>query len=198
MLKDMCGPTDKRRHVERTENSSRFIGFGVPDIRDALECASNRATLVGYGEIAPESAQAYQVPLPECLERVTDPRSLTVTLAWFSPIKPGHRSYRCVRLEAAPLHPPMEMLGVERLKSQPSDVSIKRGSVFHEHFDGDSAVPFIEDGHLVLRVWCKEDAGVNGNELVRYGIAVTIEAEGQLPVYDQIQARLRVRPRPGV
>jgi len=48
---------------------------------------------------------------------------------------------------------------------------------------------------LVLRVWCKEDAGSSGGELVRYGIAVTIESENALPIYDQIQQRLRVRPQ---
>jgi len=196
MLKEICGPEDKRRHVERAENSCRFIGFGIPDVADALECAPNRATLVGYGMIPPESAVSYRIPLPGCLERVTDPRSLTITLAWFSPIKPGHQSYRCVRLEAAPLHPPLEVLGVKRLKGQPADVSVKRGSVFHERFYGTSAVPFIEDGHLSLQVWCKEDAGASEDDPVRYGIAVTIEAETALPVYDEIQARLRVRPRP--
>jgi hypothetical protein len=194
-LKEVCGPEDKRRHVERAENSCRFIGFGVPEIARALECAPNRATLVGYGSIEPDTAQAYRIPLPGCLERVTDPRSLTATLAWFSKVKTGHQSYRSVRLEAAPLHPPMEVLGVERLKGQPADVSVKRGSVFHEHYYGEAAVPFIEDGHLSLQVWCKEDAGgVDGR--VEYGVAVTIEAETELPVYDEIQARLRVRPRP--
>jgi hypothetical protein len=195
LLKEICGPENKRRHVERAENSCRFIGYGVPEVAEALECAPNRATLVGYGTIQPEGAQGYRIPLPACLERVTDPRSLTVTLAWFSPIKTGHQSYRSVRLEAAPLHPPLEVLGVERLKGQPADVSVKRGSVFHEHFHGEGAVPFIEDGHLSLQVWCKEDAG-GENGPVRYGIAVTIEAETALPVYDEIQARLRVRPRP--
>jgi hypothetical protein len=161
LLKEICGPADKRRHVERGENSCRFIGFGVPDITAALECSTNRATLVGFGTIRPESAHSYRIPLPSCLERVTDPRSLTVTVAWFSPIKPGHQSYRCVRLEAAPLSPPIQVLGVNRRKSQPADPSVKRGTVFHEHFHGMSAVPFIDGGHLVLGVWCKEDAGLD-------------------------------------
>lgn len=195
LLKEICGPEGKHRHIERAENSCRFIGFGVPDVGDAVECAPNRATLVGFGTLQPESANGYRIPLPGCLERVTDPRSLTVTLAWFSPVKPGHQNYRCVRLEAAPLHKPLVVLGVERLKAQPADVFVKRGSVYHEHFYGTSAVPFIEDGHLSLRVWSKKDAGVIENEPVRYGIAVTIEAETALPVYDEIQARLRVRPR---
>jgi hypothetical protein len=129
------------------------------------------------------------------LERVTDPRSLSITLAWTSPIKPGHQSYRSVKMEAAP-DSPLQILGVERGKSQPADSTGRRGSVFHEHFEGDSAVAFINDGHLALRVWCKEDAGAPDGIMVRYGIAVTIEAGTPLPVYEQIQQRLRIRPRP--
>jgi len=194
LLKEICGPADRRRHVERAENSCRFIGFGVPDVTKALECAENRATLVGYGTIQADTAQRYRIPLPGCLERVTDPRSLTVTLAWFSPIKSGHQSYRSIRLEASPQHPPVQVLGVERLKGQPADLSVKRGTLFHEHYYGESAVPFIEDGHLSLQVWCKEDAGGEDGP-VRYGIAVTIEAATALPVYDEVQTRLRIRPR---
>ena len=193
-LKEICGPPDRRRHVERSENSCRFIGFGVPEVERAIECAPNRATMVGFGNIVPETAYVYRIPLPRCLERVTEPRSLTVTVAWFSPIKPGHQSYRSVRLEAAPLKSPVEILGVERTTSQPADQTIKRGTVFHEHFDGAKAVPFIDDGHLLLRLWCKEDAGVDERSQVRYGIAVTIAAEATLPVYAEIQQALRVRP----
>jgi hypothetical protein len=194
LLKNICGPADKRRHVERAENSSRFIGFGVPKVSKVLECSSNRATLVGFGALIPESAHSYRIPLPPCLERVTDPRSLTVTVGWFSPVKPGHQSYRSVRLEAEPLFPPIQVLGVNRRKGQPADPSIKRGTVFHEHFDGTSAVPFIDDGHLALRVWCKEDAGVDEPMPVRYGIAVTLESSTALPIYSEIHQRLRIRP----
>ena len=196
LLKEICGPPNRRRHVERAENVSRFIGFGVPNITEALECASNRATLVGFGSILPEHALEYRIPLPECLERVTHPRSLTLTLAWLSPVKSGHQKYRAVRLEGAPLFPPIQVLGVERRKRQPADPSVKRGSVFHEHYEGESAVPFIDDAHLSLRVWCKQDAGVPPTEAIRYGIAVTIKTEIDLPVYDEIQQRLRIRPRP--
>jgi hypothetical protein len=196
LLKELCGPEDTRKHIERAENSARFIGYGIPHIERILECSSNRATLVGVGALRPDTAFSYSIPLPACLERVTDPRSLTVTIAWTSPIKSSHQSYRCVRLEAAPLHPPIQVLGVERRKSQPADVSVKRGSVFHEHFEGESAVPFIDDGHLALRVWCKEDAGIADGQLISYGIAVTIEAGTALPVYLEIQDRLRIRPRP--
>lgn len=198
LLKEICGPANRRQHTERAENASRFIGFGVPDIVKALECAANRATLVGYGAIPIESGHDYRIPLPVCLQSVREPRTLTVTLAWFSPIKPSHQSYRCVRLEAAPKKGrdgPVEMLGVVRWDGQPADAAVKRGGIFHEHFHGRKAVPFIDDGHLALQVWRKEDGDANEGDVVRYAIAVTIEAENSLPIYEQIEQRLRIRPR---
>lgn len=196
LLKQICGPSDGRRHVEQTENISRFIGFGVPNTLEAMECVSNRATLVGYGALAPNHAHSYKIPLPTSLERVTDPRALTVTLAWFSPVKPGHQSYRCVKLEASP-DEPLKALGVERKKvSQPADASVKKGTLFHERYHGVRAVPFIDDGHLSMKVWCKEDAG-GIEDAIRYGIAVTIESDTAIPIYEEIEQRLRIAPRVG-
>jgi hypothetical protein len=194
LLKDICGPADGRRHVERTDNISRFMGFGVPNVFEAMECATNRATLVGYGALGLNQAHKYRIPLPASLERVTDPRALAVTLAWFSPVKPGHQSYRCVKLEASPDEPTLS-LGVERFKEQPADASVKKGTLFHERYHGRRAVSFLDDGHLALKVWCKEDAG-GTDDATRYGLAVTIESESEIPVYEEIEQRLRVAPRP--
>jgi hypothetical protein len=194
LLKEICGPADRRRFDERSENVIRFLGFGVPNIDEAIECAANRATLIGFGALKPDQALIYRVPLPRSLERVTEPRSVTITLAWFSPIKPGHQSYRCVRLEAAPLQPTLA-LGVERQDDQPTDNPVKRGTVFHERLYGEKAVPFIDDGYLDLQVWRKEDAGGVADE-IRFGIAISIEAEGAIAIYDEIQQRLRVALRP--
>ena len=88
-----------------------------------------------------------------------------------------------------------QALGVSRFKDQPADPSVKKGTVFHERFSGERAVPFIDDGHLSVRVWCKDDAGNQGNA-VRYAIAVTIEAGTPLHVYEEVRERLRVRARP--
>ena len=195
LFQEICGPDGRYRSNERKENVSRFMGFGIPATDEALECSVNRATLVGYGSLQPDHAHSYRIPLPECLERVTDPRSLILTLAWLSPVRPGYQNYRSVKLEAAP-HDPAISLGVKRFTGQPSDAAVKRGTVFHECYTGSRAVPFVDDGHLALRVWCREDAG-GTQRPIRYAIAVTIEAETSIPVYDQIQQRLRVRPRVG-
>jgi hypothetical protein len=194
LLRDICGPQGSHRGAERSENVCRFMGFGVPNIEEALECAAHRATLVGFGSLGPDKSLLYRVPLPPSLERVREPRSLTVTVAWLSPVKSRHRSYRCVRIEAAPRDPP-QTFGVDRLSEQPMDHPVKRGTVFHEHFHGQKAVAFVDDGHLNLQLWRKEDAG-GVDEEIAYGIAVTIEAGTSVPVYEEIQQRLRVRPRP--
>lgn len=191
LLREICGPADTRRHEERSANVARFLGFGVPNSRRVLDCAENQATLVGYGSIPPEAGHRYRIPLPESLRNVTDPRALTVTLAWFSPVKPGHQSYRGVKLEAAPLEPSLA-IGVEREKQQPGDRTVQRGTVFHERFTGERAAPFIDDGHLSLEVWCKDDAG-SGGAAVAYSLAVTIEAGTALPIYEEVQQRLRIR-----
>jgi hypothetical protein len=194
LLGDVCGPADRRRYLERSENVSRFMGFGVPNVADVLECAANRATLLGYGAIEPEHAHGFRVPLPGVLSGITDPRALTVTLAWFSPTRPGFKSYRRVRLEVAPLDPEAA-LGVRRAREQPAEQSAMKGSAFHERFTGSKAVALLDDGQLALKVWCREDdGGTNGP--TRYALAVTIEAETAIPVYDEIRQRLRVAPRP--
>lgn len=194
LIKEICGPSDQRRYAERSENATRFLGFGIPDIARVLDCAENQATLVGYGALEADHAHNYRIPLPPALEGVTDPRSLAITLAWFTPVRAGHQSYRAVKLEAAPIQP-KEALGVERFRDQPVDQAVKKGSVFHERFFGERAVPFIDEGHLNVRVWCKDDAGNDGNR-VQYAIAVTIEAGTALQVYEQVRDRLLVRARP--
>ena len=193
LLKEICGPADGRRWRECGENASRFLGFGIPNVAEILDCAPNRATLVGFGALRSAQAHNYRIPLPGSLERVTDPRALTVTIAWLSPMRPGYQSYRRVKLEAEPSEP-LVSLGVNRWAEQPPDDAVKKGTVFHERFFGEHAVLFIDDGHLALRVWCKDDAG-DDIQATRYAIAVTIETETPIPVYTEIQQRLRVRPR---
>lgn len=194
LLKNVCGPDDPRRSVERTANATRFLGFGIPDIARVLDCAENQATLVGYGTLAPEHAHNYRVPLPPSLQGVTVPREVAITMTWFTPVRPGHQSYRTVKLEAdAP--DKKEAIGVERHRDQPADQSVKKGTVFHERMTGKKAVPFIDDGHLNIRVWCKDDAGNDGNA-VQYAIAVTIESGTPLRIYEEVRDRLRARVRP--
>ena len=194
LLYGIFGPTGQGSHVARKDNISRVLGYGVPVVEEAMSCAANRATLVGFGEVqANGSAVRYRVPLPASLEGVTEPPSLVLTLAWFSPVNVRHRSYRRAKLEIKPERF-SESIGVNRVSLQPSDKSVPRGSLFHVRYEGDSAVPFIDDGHLQFRVFCREQGGALDRP-IRYGVAVTIEAGEGIPVYQEVRQRLGIQPK---
>ncbi len=122
----------------------------------------------------------------------------TPPLAWLSPVSNSHLDYRRAQLLVdAPAH--HQEIGVRRLAGQqPSDFASKRGSLIHEIYSGEDAVVFVDDGFLVLRVWCREKPStLRLEETIRYGLAITIEAGVPLPVYEQIDVRLREIIAPG-
>ena len=193
-LEGIYGPTGRGKHVAKRDNIARVLGYGRPNVEEALTCAANRATLVGYGEVsAAGTAALFRVPLPRSLERVTEPRTITLTLAWFSPVNIRHRAYRRAKLEIMP-NDFKTNAGVDRSPAQPSDKSVPRGSLFRVRYEGHRAVPFVDDGHLSFRVFCREQGGPL-DEQIRYGIAVTIEAGVQVPVYQEVRQRLGVQAR---
>lgn len=188
------GPIGPGRDVERKDAIARLIGYGRPTIEEALTCAANRATLIGFGEIAAAGVAAdYRVPLPENLERLTEPRAVTCTLAWFSPVNVRHRMYRRAGLDLVPGANLREDDGfVKRESLQPSHHSVRRGSLLHVRYEGSKAVSFAEDGHLCFSVFCASPAGgLRGS--VPYGLAVTVETGDSIPIYDRVRRRLGVR-----
>ena len=194
LLDTLYGPQGQGKHVARKDNIARVLGYGRPVVEEAMACAPNRATLVGYGDAASDGrANLYRIPLPGSLERVTDPRAITLSLAWLSPVNPRHASYRRAKLEIIPTNLEVS-IGVAREKSQPSDKSVPRGSLFHVRYTGDKAVPFIDDCHISFRVFCREQGGAL-DQSIHYGLAVTIEAGEGIAVYQQIRQRLGIQPR---
>ena len=185
------GPHGRGKHVERRDNISRFLGHGFPNLEESLSCASNRATLVGYGTIKAKESNVHRIPLPPSLEQVTEPRALTVTVAWFSPINPRHQVYRRAKLEVSPLRNLEQAAGVSRSSGQPSDKSVPRGTVSHTRYEGNKAIAFVDDGHVIFQVHCREQAGVL-DQSICYGIVVSIEAGEAIPVYEEIRTRLAI------
>lgn len=189
ILKEIYGPVDNKKNIEQKQNISRVLGFGVPNIAETIECSSNRATLVGVGELAPDHGHRFRIPLPQSLASVKEPRSLTVTLAWLSPVSPSMQTYRTIKFDAKPCEPDVS-LGVKRNSSQPDFSTMDRGTVSHERYEGVNAVPFLDDGHISLDVWCKGDPEIS--QKVSYSVAVSIEAGTGIEVYEEIRQRLLV------
>jgi hypothetical protein len=195
LLDQTWQPQGKGTHVVRRDGIARLLGYGRPAVHEAIECAANRATMIGYGEVlATDHAALYRIPLPPSLERVREPRALTVSLAWFSPVNIRHQSYRRAKLEVAPDNPD-DHFGVTRVAGQPSDKAVPRGSLFHVRYSGERAVAFVDGNTLALRVFCREQGGAL-DQSIRYGIAITIEAGEMVRVYEEVRQGLGIRPRP--
>jgi len=196
ILDSIFQPHGQGGHLARRDDIARLLGYGVPKIDRAIECAENRATLAGYGIIAPDSALLYRIPLPPDLDGARAVRGLTVTLAWFSPVNTRHQGYRMAALDVSSPAEERYWIAPDRQPYQPTDKAMVRGTVFHERRWGESATVFMDDGDLLLRVSCRSAAG-NLTERVPYALAISFEVgiDAGIQVYDQIRARLALRVR---
>jgi len=166
---------------------SRWLGYGVPDYEKVMECSQERATLLGFGELNNGEAHLYRLPLPPSLSASNERRRLTTTLAWLSPVLSSNQRYRIAYLWS-------EVDGssvTPRPYKEADGHTVRRGTLQHEVFESETAVPIAEDDVLTIKVNCREDAG-KILEPVKYGLVVSLEvAEGVgLPIYDEIRTRI--------
>lgn len=168
--------------------TSNWIGYGLSDPSRLLECTAQRASLLGFGAISNEQADVYKLPLPAGLGSKLEWRKLTVTLGWISPIVPSSNRYRGASLwfdkvDAA--------LVPNRQETQWQNT--RRGTIQHEVYVGDVAVPIVDGESVLIKVNCREDGGKITSP-IRYGLAVTLEVqEGiQIGIYDEIRAKINV------
>lgn len=185
-LQEVLGPQTDGRSIRHWV--SQWLGYGTPDTQRVMACTEQRATVVGFGELADGAAHLFELPLPPSLGSRIDQRRLTVTLAWLSPVFPTTQKYRAASMwfdvQDARLTP-------DRKDAEWHEV--RRGTVHHEVFEGHKA-HVISDGDLLsLKVNCRADAG-RLTQPVRYGLVVSLEvAEGvAIPVYEEV--RIRIRP----
>ena len=171
---------------------SRFLGFGCPDIRRVVDCAENRATLIGWNTIGSRATDRFAVPLPAELEGTAGFRALSVTVAWLTPITHSHRMYRLAKLRAGPGGDKKFSIGTGNAKRQPSHNALGKGTVHHQRWEGEDAAEFVDDGNLVLDVTCLPAAG-ELDDPINYAVTATLEV-GQdvaVPVYERVRERLR-------
>lgn len=169
----------------------RWMGYGVPDISRVLECAKNRVTLIGYGELAQDAACLYTLPLPFNFSTQKIYRCLTVTLASFTPTKPSTQKYRSSQLWFS-LESEGKNIGLSRVDAD--DKAVARGTLQHERFAGDSAVVWGEDDILGIKVNCRADAS-DFQESIPYAIMATFEIapEYNIDVYQTVVEKVKLK-----
>lgn len=165
----------------------KWVGYGIPNFERVLNCTRQRATILGFGKLSDGKAHEFKLPLPPSLSVQQIKRRLTITLAWLSPIAPKTQKYRTASLWFE--------VGNNSLAKDRKNTdwqAVRRGTVQHEIFEGDSAYPFTDGEIIKIKVNCKEDAG-KIVEPIAYGLAVTLEVAESLDIdiYDEIRTRIR-------
>lgn len=165
---------------------SQWLGYGSLDVSKVIECTEQRATLLGFGQLNDGEAHVFSLPLPPSLGGRREKRKLTVTLAWLSPTAARTQKYRVASLW---FELDTSLLGVSRTDTE--WVAAKRGTVQHEVFEGEQALPLTEGDTLTIKVNCRQDA-TKIETPIRYGIVASLEvAEGvDIAVYNEVRTRI--------
>jgi len=197
-LDKIMAPQGKGSHIPRRTNLTRLFGYGNINPKLAVECARNRATMIGYGEIGADEGHLYSIPLPQSLSGIIAFRSMTVTIAWLAPTNSDHAMYKRATITVDngdggrdfgfDLH--------RKDQLQPNFFVSGKNTILHEHFSGERAVAISKDDQIPIRIFCKPQAG----ELfttVPYSIAVSFEVASNtnIEVYNEIKEKLAIAIR---
>lgn len=189
MIRRVIGPQGGRFHVRQKDNIRRFLGFGLIDPDEAVACADDRATFWATGSLEPNKVSVVHVPVPTAMGGKAQPHWLSATLAWFTPTSPGRKSYRAVRLKL--LEPnELDVLGIQAHGNQPDGNQANRGTLFQRCWSGDRAPAVGADMSIRLTIQRDPDQGVEIDEPIPFGLAVTLAMPGVLEIYTQAQQRL--------
>jgi hypothetical protein len=133
------------------------------------------------------------VPVPEIMGGQARPHSLFATLAWFTPVVPGRKTYRAVRLKL--LEPSeLDALAVKAHSNQPDGNQANRGTLFMRCWSGTKAPVIGPNMTIELTVQRDPDQGLPIDDPIPFGLAITLTMPGVVEIYDQVRQRLAVTP----
>lgn len=178
--------------------SSKFIGYGYPNIEKVLACTEQRATVIGCGFIKEKQVHEYRFPLPPSLANSAEWRRLTITLAWFTPVNPNHRYLRKAKLF---FEPPKKSDELQLERQQSDHNQVQRGTVQHEILESQKVSDYQEGDELVVSVQCNADATDRLDEEIPYALTVTLEVKEGINIFiyqeikDHIQLQIKAKQK---
>jgi Subtilase family len=194
LIKSVIGPPDGKRHVEQRDNIRRFIGYGFANPDEAISCASDRATFWAVGHLTRDQSVSVDIPIPASVNGRALPHSMSATLAWFTPILSNRQSYRAVRLS---LGEPsgLPLLRLDYAKAQPDQNQTRRGTIISRRWEGARAPVIAQNQISSIIVQRENDIGSAADESVPFGLAITFSMPGAVEIYDEVLARVAIRPQ---
>ncbi|MFZ3132640.1 MAG: S8 family peptidase [Desulfosporosinus sp.] len=176
-----------------TDYMYRFFGYGKPNIDKAVECAKNRITLIGYGELKDGEAHLFDLPLPfDEFSREKILRRLTATMACFSPITPSRQAYRSAQLWFTIVGAKKHLID----KRVDADwTAVRRGSLQHEIFENNEIVVWSANDTIQLKVNCANVADDKYSGSVPYALMVSFEIDSAvgIDVYERVGTKIKPR-----
>lgn len=189
---ESMGAVAERQFEANKREMTKWVGFGCPDYARVRECAFNRVTAFGYGDIGKDEGQLFHIPLPlDLSSRVLD-RRLTVTMAYFTPVAHDRQEYRRAQLW-------FDRSGITKERLVPDREytdyqAIRRGTLQHQSFIGKGSLPWDEsaDGIDIL-VSCATTSNLPSLQKAKipYALIITFETKQPIEVYQPVAERLR-------
>jgi len=181
-------------HSHVKTNQFRFLGYGHVDAESAVACADDRATFWAVGSLSPDRATTVSIPVPAVMHGKAQLHSMSATLAWFTPVAPGRKTYRTVRLKVIE---PKELnaLSIRSRSFQPDGNQTNRGTVSTRCWEGEDAPVVGRNGTVELTSQRNPDLGSVVDDMVPFGLAVTIAMPGVTGLYAEVAQRLNIQPR---
>lgn len=192
LIVEVLGPANNKQHVLQRDNVRRFLGYGAVDTSIVVECANDRATLWGAGQLGREESHTFTLPLPAAMSGKALPHEVSCTVAWLSPPRIGAINYRGARLRLIEPREGIELLAVKAAGHQPDSNQAHRGTVIHRRWTGDKAAALGSEGAMSLMVQREPD---EIDDPIGYAMVTTVTMPGVQEVYAQVRARIAVQPK---
>lgn len=194
LIRNTIGPSEGKYHSRQKDNIRRFLGFGFVDGDDAVACLDDRATFWASGSLDGDKIATISMPIPMSIGGQPRPHSVSATLAWFTPVSPGRKSYRSVRLKVLE---PMgsDNLRVKAVSNQPDGNQTNRGTLFMRTWSGTKAPIVNANGTMDFIVQRDPDQGGVIDDRIPFALAITLTMPGIIQIYEEARARVPVQPR---
>jgi Subtilase family len=194
-LRSIVDPGATLHHEHWRREVSRHLGFGFVDPDETVACAGDRATMWATGTLGPSGSLTFDIPLPDLLAASPDPREVRTTLAWFTPIRPGHLAYRAVKLRVASLSKSeLNLAGLDTTSDQPSNTQAESGTLLHRRWRA-AQIGECQGDVLPIQIQREPDQGTPIDEPIPFGLAVTIEMPGEGRIYEDVLTSIVIQPR---
>jgi len=198
-IRPIVDPHGTLHHEHWRREVGRHLGYGFVDPEDCIACTADRATLWATGSLPPEGSILFDIPIPASLAGSANVREVRATLAWLSPVRPGHLAYRAVKLKIAAIdEDARDIAGISTTTSQPPNSQSESGTIVHRRWRDARIGDLSGSNTIPLQIQREKDQGTPVDEAIPFGLAVTIEMPGAAQIYAEVKAQIIIQPQVGI